>query len=805
MTLNQNYTIFFLEVLMKNQIKSSNYNSRQTEQNPVDQSSPISAQPSSPPFFTKRLSKKSLILLLVLALSILVAFLVKFYLSGKQSKGTSKQKVTITDNEWKNIKNNISESYVYRYFNQQLKQETRTFSDQPSSSAERFFVSAHEYADIPSGSTAKSVLGEATDSGLLDRELETSLVKIRLTGAVNNAETSEADEYEILVTNLTTQDKVNSRGVSDVLINGKIGKLQLGNPDFDALHLSIIEPNQSAAYIKASIDDIFLIVLDRMINGPGPEATISGVISAKYEDVYPYFDRYVEVVSEAESKELMPGELRTYLDEYSKFSHQSFHTTLGDLDNYLERENSYADTMAGEPIIRVETKVNTLAFLDQLKTFLMQMDKYAKDKKEIYEEYCRNKSKKIQQDCLSYFGYVTEDDTRYTFLPALAPLVKFDKFDIILNSDDKNFLGIDLSLSLNKAVFDFLKKTFPDKIGGLAEIENLNFQLAFRDMPSRKIAAVEKPSTYLHFLPNGSYLTVGEQIRNETEKLAEQLFLINHGYVYEVWEEDIEKLSQNKATYCQEKWEPKFCLEIGADWREDKYLASLPDKIGFHYPSLHSGLETKYISLEFDNDQTLAQGSACDEKDYEDYSEIKTQDGLIFRINRLSENDLSKESLEDDYVIDVCYQNPSGKFTTVSPLAKWTRLSSYQMDFEEVSQKVGEILKTIRLKNPDQADLTKDYSKAFEKYATLYLGKAKEDPNSCSVGFYRDQNGFSRTYENFKKDFSIEREFNNAVIEENTVFCQWAETTEGNDCLKCIKGKLGWTELSDCKGLSCNP
>jgi len=77
-------------------------------------------------------------------------------------------------------------------------------------------------------------------------------------------------------------------------------------------------------------------------------------------------------------------------------------------------------------------------------------------------------------------------------------------------------------------------------------------------MPPNKIAAIEKPSSYLQFLPDGNSLTVGEQVENNTEKLAEQLFLINHGYVYEVWEEDLEKLSQNKTTYCQEKWNQSF-------------------------------------------------------------------------------------------------------------------------------------------------------------------------------------------------------------------------------------------------------
>lgn len=790
---------------MKNQINVGDQNTQQIGQNLTNQIPPIPEEQTAPFLLRKRFSKKTLIFLIVLALSVSVSFLVKLYFTGKQSKNTLRQKVIIADNEWKNIKNKISDGYVYRYFNQQLKQEPRAFSDQPSSIPEKFFVSAHKYADIPSGGVTNSVLGEATDSGSLYRELETSLVKIRLSGAVNNDETSKVDEYEIFVTNLTTQDKVNYGGVSDVLINGKIGELQLGDPDFDALHLSIIEPNQSLAYIKASISDIFLIALDRMIHGPDPEATISGVISAQYDDIYPYFDRYVEVVGEADREELLPEELRIYLDEYLEFSHQSFRTTLGDIDNYLERAESYTDTIAGEPIIRVETKVNTLAFFGQLKTFLMEVDKYARDKKGTYEQYCRNDSEEIQQDCLSYFGYVAKEDTDYAFLLALAPLIKFDKFDIILNSDDKNFLGIDLSLSLNKTVFGFLKKTFPDELDGLAEIENLNFQLAFRDMSPQKIAAVEKPSTYLRFLPNGSYLTVGEQVENDTERLAEQLFLINHGYVYEIWEEDLEKLSQNKAMYCQEKWEPKFCLEIGADWQQNEFLISSSDKIGFRYPSQYSGLKTKHISLEFSNDQSIAEGLSCDRKDYEDYFEIQTQDSLIFRINRLAKDELSQEFLQDEFMVDVCYQNPDGKFTTVSPLAKSIELFSQRMTFEEVSQKAGVILRTIRLQNSDQIDLTQGYSQAFKQYETLYLGNAKDDPNSCSVGFYRDQNGFSRTYENIKKDFSIKREFNNIVIEENTVFCQWAETTKGQDCLKCIKSKLEWTELADCKGLSCNP
>jgi len=792
---------------MESQVNPESQNAQQTRQNPTTQVSPIPEEQTSSFLLHKKLGKKTLIFIVVLTLSVSVGFFIKSYFTGKQSRNTLRQKVIITDNEWKNIKNKISDGYVYRYFKQQLKEEPRVFSDQPRSNAEKFFVSAHKYTDIPPGSVTNSVLGEATDSGSLDRELETSLVKIRLSGAINNDETSKVDEYEIFMTNLTAQDKVNYGGVSDVLINGKIGKLQLGDPDFDALHLSIIEPNQSAAYIKASISDIFLIALDRMIYGPDPEATTSGVISAQYDDIYPYFDRYIEVVDEADSEELLPKELQAYLDRYSEFSYQSFQATVGDLDKYLERTESYTDTMTSEPIIRVETKVNTLAFFNQLKTFLIEVDKYAREKKEIYEQYCRNDSEEIQKDCLNYFGYVVKEDADYNFLLALAPLVKFDKFDIILDSDDKNFLGIDLNLSLNKTVFDFLKQTFPGEFDGLVKIENLNFQLTFRDMPTQKIEEIEKPTSYLHFLPNGSYLTIDKQVENDTEKLAKQLFLINHDYVYEVWEEDLEKLNQNKVGYCQEKWEPKFCLEIGNDWQENEFLTSSPNKVGFQYPSKYRGLKAKSISLEFINDQTITQGLSCDNRDYEDYEEVRTQDGLIFRINRLAKDELSQEFLQNEFVIDVCYQNPDGKFTTINPLSKSIGLSSQRMSFEEVSQKAGAILGSIKLQNLDQIDLSQGYSQAFEQYETFYLENAKDDPNACSVGFYRDQNSFSRNYENIKKDFSIKREFNNIVIEENTAFCQWDESSENKNsyCLKCVKGKLEWTELTDCKGLSCNP
>jgi len=47
---------------MENQINVNDQNTRQTEQNPVDQSPPISTQPSAPSLLLKKLGKKSLFL-----------------------------------------------------------------------------------------------------------------------------------------------------------------------------------------------------------------------------------------------------------------------------------------------------------------------------------------------------------------------------------------------------------------------------------------------------------------------------------------------------------------------------------------------------------------------------------------------------------------------------------------------------------------------------------------------------------------------------------------------------------------------
>jgi len=543
-----------------------------------------------------------------------------------------------------------------------------------------------------------------------------------------------------------------------------------------------------------------IIVLDRIINGPDPESENSGIISAQYDDVYPYFDHYVEVVSEAKDEEILAEELSVYLKEYGDFGRQAFQATLGDLDSYLTKEKSYLDVMAGEPIVRLEMKANASALFNQIKTFLTEMDNYAKDRKTIYEPYCQTGSIEDQRDCLISFGYVSED-VDYTFLSGLAFLVNFDKLDVILDADNKDFLGIDLSISLKQTAFELLKKTFPGETGGLANINSLNFQLAFRDMPPQKIKAIEKPSSYFRFLPEGEDFVVDRETKSDTEKLAEQLFLINYNYV---WETELEKLSQDKTTYCQEKWEPNFCLEMNANWRED-YLAYSADSFEFLYFPYYDLLRGKEISFKFKNDQNVGEGLFCDGEKYDDFYEIKTQDGLVFRINRLATNDQSQEFLRDDFLVDVCYQNPDGKFTTVSPLARSIELYSQHMTFEELCQKVGVILETIKLQDPSQADLTQEYSQVFEGSETLFLGGAKGDPNSCSVSFYRDQNSFSRAYENIKKDFSIEREFNDIVIEENTVFCQWAETTEDKYCLKCVGGKLEWTEMDDCRGLSCNP
>jgi hypothetical protein len=780
---------------MNSQHNSQDKNISYSEQNPIGQpASPTPPQSATPFSFWKKLNKKNLILLAVLAFSVLISFFIKSYFLGKQPENSQRQNVIITEGEWENIKKEISGGYVYRYLNQQFQREPEFIRAQPNSTAEGFFISAHQYADIPPENTASGVLGEFTDSDSPGQELSSSLVKLRLGGTINN------EEYDVLITNLMTQDRSGYGGISDVLINGRIGDLQLGDPYFDALHLSVIEPNQSSAYIKASVSDIFLIVLDRIINGPDPESENSGIISAQYDDVYPYFDHYVEVVSEAKDEEILAEELSVYLKEYGDFGRQAFQATLGDLDSYLTKEKSYLDVMAGEPIVRLEMKANASALFNQIKTFLTEMDNYAKDRKTIYEPYCQTGSIEDQRDCLISFGYVSED-VDYTFLSGLAFLVNFDKLDVILDADNKDFLGIDLSISLKQTAFELLKKTFPGETGGLANINSLNFQLAFRDMPPQKIKAIEKPSSYFRFLPEGEDFVVDRETKSDTEKLAEQLFLINYNYV---WETELEKLSQDKTTYCQEKWEPNFCLEMNANWRED-YLAYSADSFEFLYFPYYDLLRGKEISFKFKNDQNVGEGLFCDGEKYDDFYEIKTQDGLVFRINRLATNDQSQEFLRDDFLVDVCYQNPDGKFTTVSPLARSIELYSQHMTFEELCQKVGVILETIKLQDPSQADLTQEYSQVFEGSETLFLGGAKGDPNSCSVSFYRDQNSFSRAYENIKKDFSIEREFNDIVIEENTVFCQWAETTEDKYCLKCVGGKLEWTEMDDCRGLSCNP
>lgn len=794
---------------MENQILMSieSQNQVPTEQEYSDNQYQFTSLPLSPPNppNAKEKNKNHFLLLGLLTLvGIFVIVLLKFFYLREKPEVVSKQRVDINDNEWRNIKNKLGESYLFRYFNHQLKQSPEIFSSKSNSPAEKFFVSAYKYANVPSEDIKNKVLGEEANAGLSERELETSLVKIRLSGAINNQQESKIDEYEIFITNLASEDTQNIAGISDILINGKIGNLQLGDPDFDALHLSIIEPNQSTAYIKASISDIFLITLDRIIYGPDPESTVSGVVSAEYDDIYPFFDRYIEIVSDESSKGTLPEEIQTYISEYSAFCRQSFHKTLGNFDAYLTIKESYNDVMAGESIIRVETNVNKLALFNQLKTFLTEINNYARERKEVYEKYCQNENEKAQQDCLNSFGYMPEEKNS-DFILAFAPIVNFEKFDILLNSSDRSFSGVDLSISLNKSVFDLLKKTLIKESSGLTQIEDLNLQLAFRKMQPKKIATIEKPSFYLQFTPDGETKTVGTQIENDTEKLAYQLFLTNHNYVYEVWEKDLEKIGQNKKTYCQKKWNPNFCLEIGEDWEEDELSISAPDRIRFLYPSRYHGLKTKYLSLEFLNDQTITEGLPCN-KSYKDYSDIQTKDGLMFRINLLDTSNSPTELLKDEFITEICYKNPDGKYTTISPLATEIILYAREMTFEEISQKVGAILETIKIQNPEQVDLNKEYSQAFKKYETFYLGRAKDDPNSCRVSFYRDKNSFSKTYENIKKDFSINEDFNDMVIEENTVYCNWSETIKDQKyCLKCVKGKLEWTELDDCKGLSCNP
>jgi len=744
-------------------------------------SAPVLEAKSNP----KKLPKKCLIIILsFLFFSFFVVAGIFIYRTLK--KPLAKKEVLITEAKWKKAQKDLKESYIFKTFEKQLtNSKTGGLVKDKKSDVKTFYSSINRALYIPSLNSSPSMSSGLNSSVYAEEKKSiTFLSKIRLLGQFNNPTSDKLENYEFFLSEIGIFNPQNAQAQADIIINGKAGDLILGNRDFDALHLSLIQPNLDTSYLNISMDDMLLVFINSLVQESSPSGEKKGLIFVDNEQIYPYLEKYMQIKSEP--KEDFPPQIINYLNEYQSFAITAFEETIGNVDSFATKNKAYEDILAGKEIVRVEVSIDKNRFFGNLAEFFKKIALFGQQHQKDYSQFCESTDTETKEECWRSFGYFSENELQQlTNLEKLGLLVDFEQFDFLLDRKSQEFLGIDLIISINELVL----KQLP--------VKTLKIELTYQNLLAEPYLEINEPLNYVYFSDGETKQFTAKQIPeslNLGQKTTEELFTKNHGFVQEIWNKDLEKSALKILTPCQDAWEPKFCFQMGDNWQVDE--DEIEQYLSLSYPHEQMmNLRGKRIKIEFTNEGDFYD-SLCHFEDnwsetkYSQYKNLKTADGLNLRIAKIDLKGTNQSVLEEEsFVVDVCYQNPSGYYTKSNPYAKGIMITTQNLDFNEVSARLTKILSTLKFKDLQTVDLNKDYSDAFNAYKTVYLEGAKEASSSCSV----------QATENIKKDFNISEALQ-VVMKEGTVFCIRQDT-----CLVCQNGTLNYQELSNCKGLSCNP
>lgn len=715
---------------------------------------------------TKR-RKHAAVLFAVFSFLLINAVLIfKLYLNRKPV--TSKAVVS------QDQKNKVQQSFTNGYFFKAIENFTTGIKLAPQQNKESktgikaFYQLINNYSGSASIDKSNSVLGISEDNN----PQNVSHFKMRIRGLINNPETNINEKYDLFVSYMSVLDNLNNRSLADIIINGQIGDLNLGDRDQDAVHLSIVRPEPTASYLNLSMSEFTLVALNRIIKGPSENSSIIYVDS---DDVYPYLDEFVQI-KETEYEELkLENKVEEYFKNFDDYKVQVYENNFKDFSQFLTEEKTYEDMVDGEKVIRIDYKINKQELLKAFVKYIQAVEQYAQDHQNIYIQLCPEADNLKENDCWLNYGYPSEQMSKQlTDLEKTSVLwdnlVKIERISFLLDGESQQYIGFDLTALVNNSTLEVTNKVIADQ-------------------PHYTIAA---PSNYYFFAGKTPKKSVAEQSPTDSllNESVKNLFNVNRNFVLKVWDEDLSKLALQTSEYCQTLWKPEYCFQIGGDWSLDQEKIDMVAQkyyegkyILFNYPpEFDLSLKAKRLSLGIINGGTLFEGKCEDDK----YQDITTADGITLRIAYREDG--------TSISVDVCYLNPSGEATHISPYGKNITLFGQNMSVQEVIDKASEIITTFKFKGDQAVDKNKDYT-LDDSNRSAYMEGAKNDPNACTVA--GDQ------AEELRKDHQIETGYT-VVMKEGTKFCSQS-TPDHVACLICEKGKLSFREMDECKGLSCNP
>ncbi len=636
---------------------------------------------SSNPF--ESFLKKHKILLILISVSILILVPVSVFLStlffhSKEKTTETKEEThllspedielrTLSSSEWDTVlvsaKEKLSTEVLgqmssYSNFENPLDEETSDSFNQKISS--NFAVKTLPTSQEDSYTQEKIHLG------------------LELEGLVVNDNLEEM-ESTLLLSYFGINDFETNRTQSDLIVSGSLGDMnfQATTIDIDALHISIINPNQQTSLVKIDSSDGFLVFLDRNMH-PEKEKS-NGEIIVETRDIYSYFGNYVEI--EQEINELT-SEAQLIRNDTTVFLESTFMETIADIDTYIvsSEEKSLQTGFSEFGIITIS--IDQDKFIEVLGNYISHIKEYFDEKKTEYTQVCGE-----NEDCLESTGYMTPEqiETNFETLTLMSESYTITKAGIIVDKEDLEFKGLIIETEKNPGL--------PFIVESLLDISKVSFSF-YLDKLKDKVNIFEPSKIYTleEDLPDFYYSNVDE---------GNNLYTENKSYMRSLGINLWEAILEHTSSFCNIWWEPGFCFPYPKGWTVSAPSAegSLSEysSIVLHYPS-DSSSEDQEISIfiyptsyTYQNICSYEENTSVLTEFYSEFKDIVTNQGTKLRISSTGvDND------NNEFVGEICIENED-EYSTKLPFAGRIEIYGNEIGFDEAASHIEEVLETIEV------------------------------------------------------------------------------------------------------------
>lgn len=753
---------------------------------PTDTNFKPSTPNQIPTNFLFRFSKKKLLIIILIILVLPTIYIVSNFLLHKTKTKQEDKSLTIgntkklSPEEWNTILSSAKKELSINNLSQVLSPSKlenpltqKSVSGVYSKVGNNFNLDPSVHiGSVKGDSTENTISVEPKINDFKQNKLHFSL---KLEGSSKN-DNGDKEDVNFLVSYLGLQNLESDQAQSDLIINGKWGKLVLEDDGINPLHISTINLDKNKIAVNIETSDYVLVFLDRILNREKQRE--EGNISVDTYQIYPYFGNYVNINNENSS---LNNNMINLIAVANSFKETAFIETIGSIDKYV-KEGTNSELTSSSDLGLVMVEIDQQKFKDTLKDYLSKIEQYYSSNSDKYKQLCQN-----QTECLNKLGYMSEENINNTeiILEYVFNQYSIDKSGLIIDPKDLSFKGFALDIS---------KKDGVDITNQLLDIQKISFSFYLKKLENpNKLFTPDKIIT-TDALPTDSQYGKSEQ--GNTLYTENKSFM--RSFKTDLWQAII---SVKSDQFCNIWWKPGFCFQD-----TNKWLIFNPDPKTYDRISMYYNLGSKEtsepelsIKIEPTNYDIISECYYDKTKDgealaYSEYKDIVTNQGLRLRI--------SSYNNKDGFTGDICMLNGES-YTTKLPFSGRIEIYGKNTTFDKSVDYFSDVLKTIKIDD----DVNLNQYQSAPSNPDIYPEKEqsiKSDGLFVSINNADSKKGnecyLSSDYYYVMDSYGIARDSKNIVF----FPLKQAVCIGENTCILCGKDGFDEVDISNCKGLRCN-